>query len=57
MKIFCETHGQPLALSPERGEWSCKFGGCLVAISASTVATLQEGMRSIKVVELWLAPK
>jgi hypothetical protein len=57
MKIFCETHGQPLALSPERGEWTCKFTGCLVAVSANTVATLESGMRSIKVVELWLAPK
>jgi hypothetical protein len=57
MKIFCETHGQPLALSPERGEWTCKFTGCLVAISAATVNTLAEGMRSVKVTEIWLASK
>ena len=57
MKIFCETHGQPLALSPERGEWTCKMTGCLVSMSANTANTLTEGMRSVKVTEIWLAPK
>jgi hypothetical protein len=56
MKIYCEMHGQ-LALSPERGEWMCRAPGCLVAISASTVDTLESGLRLIKVVEIWLAPK
>jgi hypothetical protein len=57
VKIFCETHGQPLTLHPERSEWICKITGCLVAISASTVETIGNRMRGIKITEMWLAPK
>lgn len=57
MKIFCNDHGQPLDLDQTRGEYTCKITGCLVAISTAGAAILEGSLRSIRVVEVWLAPK
>jgi hypothetical protein len=57
MKIFCDTHGQPLTHDAVRDQYGCKMDGCPVQITADTVRTLSGGMRTIKVTEIWLAPK